>query len=180
MAGRRGTAVVLDVRSGQMLAAYRLEVAARRVARPGSSIKPFTLMALLEAGKVDEHTALVCKRQLSIAGHKLDCSHPQTAQPLDPAAALAYSCNSYFINAATASYPFAIAPELGGRRIQLTYDADAGRSCRQRGAGPLACAVATASYRRVGNECHSAGVGQRLSPGRAPAGKARRKTRAAI
>lgn len=96
MAGRSGTAVVLDARSGQVLAAYHLDVAARRVVHPGSSIKPFTLMALLELGKVSERTALMCKRPLSIAGHNLDCSHPVTAQPLDPAGALAYSCNSYF------------------------------------------------------------------------------------
>ena len=96
MAGRSGTAVVLDVHSGQLLAAYHLEVAARRVVHPGSSIKPFTLMALLELGKVNEQTALMCKRSLSIGGHKLDCTHPVTAQPLDPEAALAYSCNSYF------------------------------------------------------------------------------------
>lgn len=96
MARQRGTAVILDVRSGQVTAAYHLDVAARRVVHPGSSIKPFTLMALLESGKVNEQTALMCKRSLTIGGHKLDCSHPATAQPLDPAAAMAYSCNSYF------------------------------------------------------------------------------------
>ena len=49
MAGRQGTAVVLDAHSGRVLAAYHLDVAARRVVHPGSSIKPFTLMALLAA-----------------------------------------------------------------------------------------------------------------------------------
>jgi penicillin-binding protein 2 len=101
MAGRRGTAVVLDVRSGHILAAYHLDVAARRVVQPGSSIKPFTLLALLQAGKLDGHTAMVCKRTLSIGGHKLDCTHPATSEPLAPAAALAYSCNSYFTSVAT-------------------------------------------------------------------------------
>ncbi len=100
MAGKRGTAVVVNVQSGRIIAAYHLDVAARRVAAPGSSIKPFTLLALLESGKVNEQTALVCKRSLSIAGHKLDCTHPETAQPLDPPAALAYSCNSYFTTVA--------------------------------------------------------------------------------
>src|ERR1035437_2188277 len=37
MAGRRGTAVVVDVQSGHVLAAYHLDVAARRVVHPGSS-----------------------------------------------------------------------------------------------------------------------------------------------
>jgi penicillin-binding protein 2 len=105
MAGRRGAAVVLDVHSRRVLASYHLEVAARRVAHPGSSIKTFTLLALLESGKVDGHSALVCRRSVSIDGHRLDCTHPQTAQPLDPAAALAYSCNSYFTSVATRLTP---------------------------------------------------------------------------
>src|SRR5271166_1620749 len=100
MSGQRGTAVVLDVNNGRVLAAYHADVAARRVARPGSSIKPFTLLALLQTGNVDAHTLLVCKRPLTIAGHKLDCTHPDVPEPLGPAAALAYSCNSYFTNVA--------------------------------------------------------------------------------
>lgn len=100
MAGRSGTAIVLDVQSDRILVGYRLDVAARRLAYPGSSIKPFTLMALLESGKLDGQTALVCKRALSIAGHKLDCTHPDLKRPLDAASALAYSCNSYFTTVA--------------------------------------------------------------------------------
>jgi cell division protein FtsI/penicillin-binding protein 2 len=105
MTGIRGTAVVLAVDSGRILAAYNLKAAAQRLASPGSSIKPFTLKALLNAGKVDAATALICKRPLSIAGHRLDCSHPQTGQPLDAATALAYSCNSYFTSMATRLIP---------------------------------------------------------------------------
>jgi len=100
MAGQSGTAVVLRVGSERPVASYRLDVAARRLVYPGSSIKPFTLMALLESDKLDGQTALVCKRSLSIAGHKLDCTHPDVKQPLDAAAALAYSCNSYFTTVA--------------------------------------------------------------------------------
>jgi len=105
MASRRAAAVILDVQSGRVLAAYHPDVAARRVVRPGSSIKPFTLLALLQAGKVDAHTALVCKRPLTIAGQRLDCPHPDTKEPLGPAAALAYSCNSYFTSVATRLTP---------------------------------------------------------------------------
>ncbi len=105
MAGRRGAVVVLDVQSGHILAAYHLDVAARRVAHPGSAIKPFTLLALLQAGKLDGQTALMCKRTVSISGHKLDCTHPATPQPLVPASALAYSCNSYFTSVATRLTP---------------------------------------------------------------------------
>ncbi len=105
MAGQRGAAVVLDVQAGGVLAVYHPDVAARRVVHPGSSIKPFTLLALLEAGMVDASTALVCKRPLTIAGRRLDCSHPVTAVALGPATALAYSCNSYFTSVATRLTP---------------------------------------------------------------------------
>src|ERR1017187_2935912 len=105
MAGRSGAAVVVDVQSGKVLAAYRLDVAARRLAHPGSSLKPFTLMALLEAGKINAQTTLLCQRKLTLGGHDLDCAHPVTTQPLDPATALAYSCNSYFVNVATRLTP---------------------------------------------------------------------------
>ncbi len=105
MAGRRGAAVVVDVHSGQVLAAYRLDVAAQRLVYPGSSIKTFTLLALLDAGKVDANTALVCHRPLTVGGHRLDCPHPVTRQPLDPSTALAYSCNWYFTHVATRLTP---------------------------------------------------------------------------
>lgn len=105
MRGQRGTAVVVDVRSGQLIASYHLNVAAQRVVAPGSSLKPFTLLALLESGKLDQHTALMCKRPLSVAGHRIDCTHPDTKQPLNPATALAYSCNSYFTTAALRLQP---------------------------------------------------------------------------
>ena len=105
MNGKRGAAVVIDVATGRVLAAYHLEVAARRVALPGSSIKTFTLLALLEAGKVNEQTKLMCKRPLTVGGHRLDCTHPDMKQPFDPTTALAYSCNSYFTTVATRLTP---------------------------------------------------------------------------
>jgi penicillin-binding protein 2 len=105
MAGRSGTTVVISVASGKVLAAYHPETAARRVALPGSAIKPFTLLALLESGKVNRQTTLLCNRLLIVSGHKLNCTHPDLKQPLDAAAALAYSCNTYFTSMATRLTP---------------------------------------------------------------------------
>jgi cell division protein FtsI/penicillin-binding protein 2 len=93
---RPGAAVALDVETGQVLASYRMDVAARRLAFPGSVIKPFTLMALMEAGLVKDDTALFCPRTVRIGSHILDCSHPRTPEALDPVMALAYSCNHFF------------------------------------------------------------------------------------
>ncbi len=105
MAGKRGAAVVIDVATGKVLAAYHLDVAARRLALPGSSIKTFTLLTLLEAGKVNEQTTLMCKRTLKVGAHNLDCTHPEMKQPFDPVTALAYSCNTYFATMATRLTP---------------------------------------------------------------------------
>ena len=96
MAGQEGAAVVLDVGSGEILASYRMDVAARRVAAPGSTVKPFTLMALVEAGLVDEETAVFCPLTVRIGERNVDCSHPPTPDPIDAVAALAYSCNHFF------------------------------------------------------------------------------------
>lgn len=105
MTGKRGTAVVIDVATSKVLAAYHLDVAAERVALPGSSIKTFTLIALLDAGKINAQTTLMCKRSLTVGGHQLNCTHPDVKQPLDPATALAYSCNTYFAKLATRLSP---------------------------------------------------------------------------
>jgi len=105
MAGRSGAAVVIDVATGKIMAAYHLDVAGQRVALPGSSIKTFTLMTLLEAGKVNDQTTLMCKRSLSVDGHQLNCTHPDVKQPFDPETALAYSCNTYFASMATRLSP---------------------------------------------------------------------------
>jgi cell division protein FtsI/penicillin-binding protein 2 len=95
MGGRSGTAIVVEVRSGKVLAKYHSDVAARRVARPGSAFKPFTLLALLQSGKLMPTDSLVCRRTLRVGTHDLSCSHPQVGA-LQAVSALAYSCNDFF------------------------------------------------------------------------------------
>jgi penicillin-binding protein 2 len=95
MRSRSGTAIVVEVRSGHVLAAYHPDVAARRLARPGSAFKPFTLLALLRSGKLSLSDSLVCRRNLRVGRHDLSCFHPQTG-PLRAVSALAYSCNDFF------------------------------------------------------------------------------------
>jgi len=95
MGNRSGTAVVVEVRSGHVLAAYHPDVAARRLARPGSAFKPFTLLALLQSGKLSPTDSLACRRNLRVGKHDLSCTHPKTG-PLQAVSALAYSCNDFF------------------------------------------------------------------------------------
>ena len=96
MKARRGAAVVLDVGSGRILAMHRPQVARHRSSPPGSAIKPFTLVALFNEGKLRPGDALVCGRQVEVSGRRMDCTHPVTVLPLDASAALAYSCNFFF------------------------------------------------------------------------------------
>jgi cell division protein FtsI/penicillin-binding protein 2 len=91
-----GAAVVLDVTSGKILAEHNLELAAHRLAQPGSTVKPFLLMALLESGKLKPQERLICRRPLYIGGRQMDCTHPRSITDLDAVEAIAYSCNSYF------------------------------------------------------------------------------------
>jgi len=101
MKGRTGAAVVADVSSGEILAAQGMELAAHRLARPGSTVKPFVLMGLLESGKIDASERLLCRRPLRIGGVRMDCAHASTIVELNAEEAIAYSCNSYFAEAAT-------------------------------------------------------------------------------
>jgi len=96
MQGRKGTAILLDIRSGKILGAYHPDVAALRLALPGSTVKPFTLLALLHSGKLKADEKFLCRRDVHVGKANLTCSHPQTGQPFDAVSALAYSCNDYF------------------------------------------------------------------------------------
>src|SRR5712671_2187818 len=66
IARQSGALVVVDVVSGAVLAANRLDLAARTLARPGSTLKPFVLMELLESHRLDASRKLMCRRLLRI------------------------------------------------------------------------------------------------------------------
>ena len=104
-AGQQGGAVVVRVRDGRVLAAHDRLVLMRRAATPGSAIKPFVLSLLLEQGAVHASETIACRRHLTIAGRRLDCSHPQEFAAFAAEDALAFSCNSYFAAAAARLRP---------------------------------------------------------------------------
>jgi peptidoglycan glycosyltransferase len=100
MRGHAGALVIVDVASGRVIAAVHQEIAAQAVESPGSTLKPFVLMALLESGGIDSKERLVCHRKLTIGGVPMDCTHPASVKLLDSEEAIAYSCNSYLAAAA--------------------------------------------------------------------------------
>ncbi len=88
-----GTALLLRLADRKLLVARNTDLASRWLVLPGSTIKPFTLLALLQAGKVTRSETFLCTRHLQIAGHNLTCSHPYTSTPMNVSRAIAYSCN---------------------------------------------------------------------------------------
>lgn len=117
MAGRQGVALVLDVKDGRLLASHSGEGAARRRLRPGSTIKPLVLAALLEAGRLREDEAFPCRRTVRLAGRNLDCGHSPLPYPVRAAEALAYSCNDFVARVALRLSALEQAEAL--RRFQL-------------------------------------------------------------
>src|SRR5438445_12279140 len=93
--------VVADLSSAKVLAARNMEVAAGKLVRPGSTLKPFILLERLETGKVDAQARWFCRRPVMIGTKRMDCTHPPEISPLDAADAIAYSCNSYVSEVAT-------------------------------------------------------------------------------
>ena len=77
-----------------------MDVAAHRLESPGSTVKPFVLMTLLESGRLDPQKKLLCHRPLWIGAVRMDCTHPEDVTQLDASEAIAYSCNSYVAQAA--------------------------------------------------------------------------------
>ena len=126
MAGKPGAVVVLDAASGKVLAQWNLKVAAQRVTAPGSTVKPFVLLELLQAGKIDPEQRLICRRPLTIAGRRMDCTHSPAITNLDAADAIAYSCNSYFAQVAGRLSPAELAKafERAGFTSRTEFAAD--------------------------------------------------------
>jgi cell division protein FtsI/penicillin-binding protein 2 len=107
-----GAALLVDVRTRRLIAAYGEDVAGALLAPPGSALKPFTLQALLLAGKLGTGDALPCPGNLEIGGRSFNCSHPQVAAPMQAPTALAYSCNCFVAHFAERFAPGELAAHL--------------------------------------------------------------------
>jgi len=85
-----GTVVLLDAETGRVLNGTTAGV----LARPGSTLKPFTLLTLLESGR--RPGTLVCEGKVAVGDRRFDCTHPVISRTFGAEEALAYSCNSWF------------------------------------------------------------------------------------
>ena len=107
-----GAALLIDVRKRALLAVHGADLAGELLVPPGSAIKPFTLEALLQSGKLKENETFPCPGALTIEGRAFNCSHPPIATPVDARTALAYSCNCFVAHFAERFAPGELAAHL--------------------------------------------------------------------
>src|SRR5882672_2784893 len=93
---REGTIIVMDARSGRVRALVNPQVAFNQAAMPGSTMKPFTALAALRAGLIDQDSRTVCPGRFNGLNFSLPCVHADHLPPFNPSQAIAYSCNYYF------------------------------------------------------------------------------------
>jgi len=93
--GGHGTAILIDVEKRRPVAVHAPELAGRLLVPPGSTVKPFVIAALMEAGKLRPVESFRCPGVLEIGGINLRCSHPPNLAPMVARTAIAYSCNCF-------------------------------------------------------------------------------------
>ncbi len=93
---REGSVIILDAQTGRVRASVDPEAAYAQAMMPGSAIKPFTTLAALRAGVIDENSHTVCPGRFTGLSFSLACVHPDHLPPFNPSQAIAYSCNYYF------------------------------------------------------------------------------------
>src|ERR1044071_1464506 len=93
---REGTIVIVDPQTGRVRAVVNQQLAFQNAFPPGSTIKPFTALALLREGKVTQDTRMRCRHKYKRVDVVDTCSHPANLPPVNPSEAIAYSCNYYF------------------------------------------------------------------------------------
>jgi stage II sporulation protein D len=96
LGNRRGTIIVMDPQTARVRALVNPEFATEESLPPGSTIKPFTALAALRSGVIDEESQTLCRETYSHDHFLTTCSHPRDLAPLNPTEAIAYSCNYYF------------------------------------------------------------------------------------
>lgn len=96
LAQREGVIVIMDVQTGRVRASVNLEDAYTQAMMPGSTLKPFTTLAALRSGLIDEDSRTACPGRFTGLSFSLPCVHADHLPPFSPSQAIAYSCNYYF------------------------------------------------------------------------------------
>src|SRR5450755_2347061 len=73
--------LALDLKTNATLSAVNPAVLDTPIL-PGSVMKIATIAAALESGVVSDRTGILCTREVTVAGHRLTCTHPDFHRPL--------------------------------------------------------------------------------------------------
>lgn len=94
--GTQALGVVLDSRTGAVLASTGDHGRSGLESTPGSVLKPLFLEYALEHGIVRPEMEVYCRRNLHIGGRAIACTHPADDPVFTAERALAESCNTWF------------------------------------------------------------------------------------
>jgi cell division protein FtsI/penicillin-binding protein 2 len=160
-----GAALLVDVRTHALIAVHGPDIAGALLVPPGSAIKPFTIDALLQGGKLKAGDTFACPGTLAIGGRQFNCSHPTVAAPIDARTALAYSCNCF-----TAHYAERFAPgELAAHLVRCGLSSRSGWLGDSEASGRVERATS-----RIGQQLQAIGEGGLLVTAAAMAAAYRR------
>jgi len=96
LGNRDGAIIIMDAQTGRVRAIVNPTAAYSEALMPGSAIKPFTALAALRAGLIDENSRAACPGRFTGLNFSLACVHADHLPPFNPSQAIAYSCNYYF------------------------------------------------------------------------------------
>src|ERR1051325_10674003 len=74
LGGREGVLLVMDAQTGRVRAAVNQRAAFEEATPPGSAVKPFTMLAALRAGSLNDSTRVACRRRFKQDDFKIACS----------------------------------------------------------------------------------------------------------
>jgi SpoIID/LytB domain protein len=93
---RKGTIIIVNAHNGRVRAIVNPQTAMTEALMPGSTMKPFTALAALRAGLIDQDSRTACPGRFTGLDFSLPCVHGDHLPPFSPSQAIAYSCNYYF------------------------------------------------------------------------------------
>jgi len=96
LGNRRGCIILLEAKSGRILATAHPETATRQAFPPGSLFKVVTALALLKDGKTDPKEEVICRDSFRVGSRTLTCMYPGGHGKVNLTSALARSCCIYF------------------------------------------------------------------------------------
>lgn len=141
LGARDGTIIVLDPQTGRICAIANERAAYEDLLPPGSTVKPFAMLAALESGIVTEQTRLACAARFRRAQVDLGCSHPRPLPALSPSDALAHSCNYFHAHLGESLSTAALARTLA--RFGFDHRTDAANTREATGSIPHDAAPAS-------------------------------------